>query len=84
MAAKPSLRARSTYRGLRVTITQPPGDRPLVLTLSAKGEGSRWDEWNLLFPAIRVPTREILDYRDVLTVVIQAVEALLLAEEESR
>lgn len=76
--------SKSMYRGIRVTLTQAPGDRPSILTLSVKHVGRQWDEWNLLFPAIRVPARELTGYRDVLVVMVQAVEALLAAEEESR
>jgi len=75
--------ARSTYKGIRVTLTQTPGDRPAILTLAVKGETARWDEWNLLFPAIRVPHRPLSDYRDVLAVVCSAVETLLAAEVAS-
>lgn len=84
MAKDDSPRARSLYRGLRMTLTQAPGDSPSVLTLSVKHESGRWDEWNLLFPAIRVAHQPLEGYRDVLTVAVRAVEALLEAEERSR
>lgn len=76
--------ARSLYRGLRLTVTQPPDQGPSVLTLAVKHPAGKWDEWNLLFPALRIPHRELDGYEAVLRLVAETVATLLTAEEESR
>lgn len=68
---------RSTYKGLRVTVVQAPGDRPAILTVAVKPEAAGWDEWHLLFPALRVPHRELVSSGDVLALLAEVVEDLL-------
>lgn len=76
--------AKSLYKGLRITLTQAPGDSPSILCVSVKHPAGRWDEWNLLFPALRVPHRELDGYGAVLALLAETVETLLEAEEGSR
>lgn len=72
-------RARSYYRGLRLNITQSPGDRPCIVTLATKPLDKAWDDWSLLFPAIRVPVPEggISGYQDILRLCVTVIEELL-------
>jgi hypothetical protein len=44
----------SRYRGLRVQITQAPGMDSCLVTVAVKGLSAHWDEWSLVFPALRV------------------------------
>lgn len=67
----------STYKGLRLTVVQAPDERPMVLTVAVKRESAGWDEWGLLFPALRVPHRPMDSSGDVLALVAEIVEQLL-------
>lgn len=73
----PRGRGRSTYRGLRLTVTHTPEDGPSFLTLAVKSEVGGWNEWSLLFPAVRVPHRPLQDHRDVLALAAECLEGLL-------
>lgn len=73
-------KAKSLYTGLRLTVTQQDPSRPCVVTLSTKQRESLWDDWNLLFPAIRVEVQPLNGYDDVLRAVVATVEALLSAD----
>lgn len=46
----------AVYLGARATFTLHPSHEHGYLTISVKTPDGRWDEWNLLMPAIRVPT----------------------------
>lgn len=76
--------AKSHYRGLRVTVTQNPGHGASLVSVAVKPPRGAWDEWSLLFPAIKVETMKVDDYTGVLKVVIATVEALLEADEKYR
>lgn len=78
--------ARSHYRGLRLSVTQAPGDRPCIVTLATKAADRPWDDWSLLFPAIRVPMppQGINSYEGILEVVVAAVQAVLRADRDYR
>lgn len=79
-------RARSCYRGIRVTINQTGLDKPCLVSLSTKQLDRAWDEWDLLFPAIRVPIPEggIDGYTGILRLIGAAFEALLEADQRYR
>lgn len=75
MSARP---AQSLYAGLRVTVTRSPvQDGPLWVTVAIKQVTGRWDEWSLLFPAVKVrgPDASIDGWLEVLEYVIQELEA---------
>lgn len=76
--------ARSIYRGIRVGITQRDLDGPCLVTLSTKQLDQPWDEWDLLFPAIRVPIPDegVGGYQDILKVAVSAVQALIRADQQ--
>lgn len=74
--------ALSVYNGIKVTITQAPGDRPAVVTVAVKQREDHWDDWNLLYPAIRVPLRDIKGHRDVLRTIVDVVEELIRVDDE--
>ncbi len=77
--------ARSYYRGVKMTIVQPPApDSPCVVSLSVKRVDQRWDEWSLLMPSIRVPVAEINGYEDILQACVAAVQAVLRAEQAAQ
>ena len=78
--------AGSYYRGLRLTINQAPGDKPCIVTLSTKPLDRAWDEWSLLFPAIRVPVPVggIDGYQAILRLAADTIESLLEAERHYR
>lgn len=58
--------AQSLYRGLRVTVTQLPDDGACLVSVATKAEKARWDEWNLLYPAIRIEARTFDSHEAVL------------------
>lgn len=76
-------KAGSFYRGIKVTLTQAPGDRPCVVTVATKRADRPWDEWDLLFPAVRVPVPDsgIRGYTDILRLLVSAVEELIAADQ---
>lgn len=47
--------ARDVYLGARATFTMHPEHDHGYLSISVKTLDGRWDEWNLLLPALRVP-----------------------------
>lgn len=72
-----SRRAGSLYRGFRVTLTEVPGSDACIVTLATKNLQDRWDEWSLLFPALRVPLTDELAQpalADMLSLAIAALE----------
>lgn len=71
---------RSAYSGLRLTVTQAPGDDVMWLSVTVKRPADGWDAYSLLFPAQRVPVRRLDGYRDVLSVVAEVAEHLLESE----
>lgn len=78
-------RAGSYYAGIRVTLTQPPDpDSPCIVTVSTKQTYQPWDQWDLLFPAIRVPVGPVNGYTDVLRTLCATIESLLEADREYR
>jgi hypothetical protein len=70
-------RGRSTYRGLRVTLTQPVGGDTCVVSVSVKREADGWDEWSLLFPSIRLETGPLTSSLDAAEVVGEAVSHVM-------
>lgn len=78
--------AVSHYRGLRLTINQTGPDKPCLVSLSVKEMDKPWDQWDLLFPAIRVPIPPggLDGYESCLTAVGSAIEALLEADRRYR
>lgn len=77
--------AQSVYRGIRLTVTQPPDpDSPCIVTLAVKELYKPWDDWSLLYPAIRVPVRDIASHEDVLRAVARTIEALIDADRKYR
>ena len=47
--------AESRYRAVRLTVTAHPQGGPAIVTVAVKQPTGRWDDWHLLFPAIRCP-----------------------------
>jgi hypothetical protein len=83
--ARPNQRpARSLYRGIRVSITQRDLETPCLVTLATKQLNAPWDQWDLLFPAIRVPVdpRDSDGYQGILRTVVRAVEELIRVDSE--
>lgn len=70
--------AASNYRGLKVTVTQVPEREHCLVTVSTKEILKPWDDWSLLFPAIRVPSRELNGVDEVLELVQVALAHLRL------
>lgn len=78
-------KAQSIYRGVRLTITQPPdGDQPCIVTLAVKQTYQPWDQWDLIFPAIRVPVGPLEGYSDVLKAVGRVLEGVLESDRQYR
>lgn len=75
-------KAVSAYRGLRITVTQHPEQDNAYVSLSVKQVSGRWDEWALLFPALRVDAPPAESVTEALLMVKQAYE-VLAAELES-
>lgn len=48
-------RAESRYRAVRLTVTAHPHGGASVVTVAVKQPTGRWDDWSLLFPALRCP-----------------------------
>jgi len=71
--------ARSLYRGLRVTVTQLPADGACLVMVATKPERGHWDEWNLIYPAIRLEPR-VFDSHEAVLEALQAVIGRLLAD----
>lgn len=69
--------AHSLYRGLRVTITQLPDGGATLVTVAAKGPRQRWDEWSLLYPAVRMGALEVHSHMEALEAIQTAVGQLL-------
>lgn len=86
MARNRTKPAQSYYRGIRVSITQSDLERPCLVTVATKHLDKHWDEWDLLFPAIRVPIPVGVpdDYTFILRLVADAVEALIAADKQYR
>ena len=86
MTDREGRRARSCYRGIRVTITQTGTDTPCLVSVSTKQLDEAWDQWDLLFPAIRVPIPPdgVNGYLGILSLVGSAFEALMEADERYR
>lgn len=76
--------ARSLYRGLRVSIVQRDLDTPCLVTLATKRLDAPWDQWDLLFPAIRVAVdpRDSDGYQGILRTVVRAVEELIRVDSQ--
>lgn len=72
-------KARSLYRGVRVTLTDLPDRDAAIVTVAVKQANGRWDDWSLLFPAKRVSGAAIGSTTDALHV-MQA--ALRMVEAE--
>lgn len=66
--------ARSGYRAIRVTLTNRPGGDVAFLTVAVKRPTGRWDEWDLLFPAVRTDASGLHSYADVLEAMITALQ----------
>lgn len=81
-ARRATPKAKSYYRGLRVTLTQSPDSRVCLVGVSTKAAEAPWEDWNLLFPAIRVPAREVNGYESVLRLLVDTIEGLLLADKK--
>lgn len=62
------------YRAIRVTLTNRPGGDVAFLTVAVKRPTGRWDEWDLLFPAIRTTAEGLHSYEDVLESMISALQ----------
>lgn len=75
--------ARSNYLGLRITVTQLPEQPTALVNLSTKAAHGRWDDWSLLYPSLRVPLREVRDHRDILRVIVDAVQDLIDLDTEN-
>lgn len=75
--AADSRTAHSLYRGLRVTLTQLPGGGATLVTVASKGERDRWDEWSLLYPAVRMGAVELDSADAALEAIGAAVTELL-------
>lgn len=43
----------SRYNGIRISLSQPPGGGATFITIAVKHHTGGWDEWSLLYPAIR-------------------------------
>lgn len=69
--------AHSLYRGLRVTITQLPDGGATLVTVAAKSHSARWDEWSLLYPAIRMGELRVDSHLGALEAIQSAVQQLL-------
>jgi len=70
-------RGYSRYAGMRVTLTQTLGSDQCLVTVSVKGRQDGWDEWTLLFPAIRHHSGPLTSSVDAATAVGEAVEMVL-------
>lgn len=79
-------KARSVYRGIKVCITQTDLETPCLVSISTKHLNKPWDDWSLVFPAIRVPIPESPagSYQDILSLVAASVQALIRADAEYR
>lgn len=69
--------ARSAYRGFRVTLTEVPGADHCFVTLATKNAQQHWDEWTMLFPALRMPLTDSVaraSLADMLEVAIRALQ----------
>lgn len=86
MPSNASQPARSHYRGIRVTINQTGPEKPCLVTVSTKQLDRSWDQWDLLFPAIRVPVApEGIDgYVGILRLIQSAFAALIEADQRYR
>lgn len=78
--------AQSIYRGIRLNITQQSLEKPCLVTLATKQLDRAWDQWDLLFPAIRVPVPPdgVNGYLGILSVVNAAIQALDEADKRYR
>jgi len=73
--------AASLYRGIRVTLVQAPLTHTALVTVSVKGAAQRWDEWSLLFPALRADIGTPQNAYEVVEVLREAL-AVVSAELE--
>lgn len=77
--------AKSNYAGVRLTVTQPPDQgAPCIVTLATKQTHQPWDQWDLLFPALRMPVRDIDSYVGILEAVRGVLQALIESELSGR
>lgn len=83
-ARRTSAKARSNYRGLKVTLTQKPDGGVCLVSVSTKAAEAGWEDWNLLFPALRIQARPVSGYADVLRLLCDTLQGLLDADIEHR
>jgi len=69
--------AQSRYRGLRLTVTQLPNDGALLVGVAVKAERAHWDDWNLLYPAVRLEPQALDSHMAVLECLQGVIQHLL-------
>lgn len=79
---KAAPRAQSLYRGLRVTLTQAPDGEFALVGVSVKPQSGSWDDWSLLFPPVRIETREIAGSQDALKLLGEIISGLTEASAD--
>lgn len=67
---------------MRITLTQTLGSDQCLVTVSVKGRQDGWDEWSLLFPALRQDSGPLTSSLDAAVAVGEAVESVLLRLHE--
>lgn len=75
----PKTLSRSLYRGMRLTVTEGPNGDWCLITVSVKQLHGKWDEWTMLFPALRLEHEPITSPKDALYLLS---EALRMARRE--